>query len=149
MTQNHQKIEGVIYSLPQDIAGNILERGKNVFVKYLPHEPTRKTEIRLEKGKKLYIYVSGLNKSVIGEAKIKNVSYMDMLEILKKFKKRLMISESELRLYAEGRESKKAQVLELENPITYPKEIKVTIPITMGGAYVTSKNKQSIFGRKK
>jgi len=146
---NNVKIEGVIYSLPQEIAGNILERGKSVFVKYLPHEPTRKTEVRLEKGKKLYLYVSGMNKSVIGEARIKNVSYMDMLEILKKFKKRLMISESELRLYAEGRESKKAQVLELENQVIYPKEIKVTIPITMGGAYVTHKNKKNVFGRKK
>lgn len=145
----NERVEGVIYALPGDIAMNIFEKEKKIFVKYLPHEPTRKTEVRLDKGKKLYIYVSGLNKSVIGEAKIKKVDYLDMQEILRKYKKNLMISESELRLYAEGRESKKAQVLELENPVIYPKEIKVTMPITMGGAYVTNKNKQSIFGRKK
>ena len=62
MVKSNDKIEGVIYALPEEIAMNILERNKKIFVKYLPHEPTRKTEVRLEKGKKLYIYASGLNK---------------------------------------------------------------------------------------
>lgn len=148
MAQKEAKVEGVIYALPEEIALNILERNKKIFVKYLPHEPTRKTEVRLEKGKKLYIYASGLNKSVIGEVKIKNVEYLSMNEILNKHKKNLMISESELRLYAEGREQKKAQVLELENPVLYPMEMKVSVPITMQGTYVTNKNKKVIFGKK-
>jgi len=144
----NERVEGVIYALPGDIAMNIFEKEKKIFVKYLPHEPTKKTEVRLDKGKKIYIYVSGLNKSVIGEAKIKKVEYLDMQEILKKYKKSLMISESELRLYAEGREFKKAQILELENPVLYPQEIKVSVPITMQGAYITNKNKKIIFGKK-
>jgi len=149
MVNSNDKIEGVIYALPEEIAMNILEKNKKIFVKYLPHEPTRKTEVRLERGKKLYIYASGLNKSVIGEAKIKKVEYLDLNEILRKYKKSLMISESELRLYAEGRELKKAQVLELENPVLYPTEIKVFVPITMQGTYVTNKNKKIIFGKNK
>ena len=88
----NERVEGVIYALPGDIAMNIFEKEKKIFVKYLPHEPTKKTEVRLDKGKKIYIYVSGLNKSVIGEAKIKKVEYLDMQEILKKYKKSLMIS---------------------------------------------------------
>ena len=144
----NERVEGVIYALPSDIAMNIFEKEKKIFVKYLPHEPTRKTEIRLEKGKKIYIYVSGLNKCVIGEAKIKKVDYLDMQEILRRYKKTLMISESELRLYAEGREFKKAQILELENPVLYPKEMKVSVPITMQGTYITNKNKKIIFGKK-
>jgi len=149
MVKSNDKIEGVIYALPEEIAMNILERNKKIFVKYLPHEPTRKTEVRLEKGKKLYIYASGLNKSVIGEAKIRKIEYLDLYGILKKYKKNLMISESELILYAEGRELKKAQVLELENPVLYPTEIKVSVPITMQGTYITNKNKKIIFGKNK
>ena len=149
MVKSNDKIEGVIYALPEEIAMNILERNKKIFVKYLPHEPTRKTEVRLEKGKKLYIYASGLNKSVIGEAKIRKIEYLDLYGILKKYKKNLMISESELILYAEGRELKKAQVLELENPVLYPTEIKVSVPITMQGTYIANKNKKIIFGKNK
>ena len=146
MVEKKDKIEGVIYSLPLDIAMNIFQKGKKIFVKYMPHEPTKKTVLKLKKGMKIYIYISKSNKSVIGEAKIKEIYYMNMQEIIKKFKNNLMISESELILYAEGRENKKAQVLDLENITVYPKEITVTIPITMGGAYVTSINKRKVFG---
>jgi len=148
MATKQEKIEGVIYSLPLEIAMNIFEKNKDVFIKYLPHEPTKKTELRLKKGMKIYIYISKANKSVIGEAKIKEIYYLNLQEIIKKFKSRLMISESELLLYAECRENKKAQVLDLQNITLYPKEIAVNIPITMGGAYVTSGNKKKVFGGK-
>lgn len=148
MGQKKEQIEGVIYALPNEIAMNIFEKKKKIFVKYLPHEPTRKTEIKLKKGKKVYVYVSGANKSVIGETSIKKIEYLTMEEILKKYKKNLMISESELRLYSGGRETKKAQVLELENLTLYPREIKVSVPITMQGIYVTERNKKIIFGKK-
>ena len=76
------------------------------------------------------------------------LEWWDIHRYPKKYKKSLMISESELRLYAEGREFKKAQILELENPVLYPQEIKVSVPITMQGAYITNKNKKIIFGKK-
>jgi len=145
MVEKGEEVEGVIYALPKDIAMNIFEKKKKVFVKYLPHEPTRKTETRLMGGKKVYIYVSGANKSIIGEASIKNVDYLPMEEILRKHKKNLMNSENELRLYAEGRETKKAQIIELINITLYPAEIGVSVPITMQGTYVTKRNKKSIF----
>src|SRR3989339_2072785 len=118
-------MEGVIYSLPSDIAMNIFQKKKNVFVKYLSHEPTKKTEIKLIKGMKFFIYTSRANKCIIGEAKIKNIFYKNLSEIIKQFKNRLMLSESEMLLYAEGREYKKAQVFELQNITLYKKKIPV------------------------
>lgn len=147
MAKSLEKIEGVIYSLPLEIAMNIFRKNKTVFVKYLPHEPTRKTESRLKEGMKLYIYVSKANKSIIGEAIIREVSYLNLDKLLKKFRKKIMVSETELILYADGREDKKAQVLELKEITLYKKETPVRIPLTMSGIYVTKENKKRVFGR--
>lgn len=56
---------------------------------------------------KLYIYESGGSKSIIGEAVIKNYSYLDMNSILKKYLRRLMVSENDFKNYAKGRERKR------------------------------------------
>jgi hypothetical protein len=145
MKQKKEKIEGVIYAVPVGIAINLFERGKDIFVKYSSHEPTKKTKIKLDQGKKVYIYVSGKNKSIIGEAKIKKVEHLIMAEIIKKYKKRLIMSKSELEIYSEGREMKKAQIFELDKPRLYPVELKVSVPITMQGTYITNLNKKDIF----
>jgi hypothetical protein len=149
MVKKIGKVEGVIYSLPLEIAMNVFQKGRSVFVKYTPHEPTKKTENRLDKNMKLFIYISKSNKSVIGEATIKEISYLDLEEMLRKYKNKIMISEAELYLYAEGRERKRAQVLELKNIVLYPREIPVKVPVTMGGVYVTKENKKNVFGKTK
>lgn len=141
-----KKIEGVIYPVSYNFAMNIFKKKKNIFVKYLTHEPTKKTEVFLRKGMKLFIYISKSNKSVIGEAVIDEIYFMNFLEILSKFKSKLFISESELRKYSEGREHKNAQVLKIKDVVLYHKEKPVKKPITMTGIYLTNQNKKSILG---
>ena len=145
--EDNRTIKGVIYPLSKGIAKNIFEKGRNIFVKYLTHEPTKKTDLKLKNGMKLYVYITKENKSIIGEAGIKEIYYMDLLEILTKFKRGLFLSEAELRDYAKGRETKKAQVLKLEDIKTYTKMIPVKKPITMAGMYITNDNEKKIFGR--
>ncbi len=140
------EIEGVIYPLPYKFAMNIFKKDKRIFVKYLTHEPTKKTAMLLKKGMKLFIYISKSNKAIYGEAIIDEIYFMGVSEILSKFKSKLFMSESELRKYSEGRESKKAQVLKIRKIVLYPKEKIVKKPITMTGMYVTKLNKKSIFG---
>jgi hypothetical protein len=144
-----ENIIGVIYALPESVAKSIFLKKKDIFIKYLPHEPTKKTKIKIKKGDKVYIYISNKNKSVGGEAEIKKIEYLDAREILKKYSNRLMISKEDLGKYSTGRKLKKAQVLEICNIRQYPKEMRVLIPITMQGFYVTDKNKSIIFEGKK
>ncbi|MBN2566784.1 DUF365 domain-containing protein [Candidatus Woesearchaeota archaeon] len=142
-------IEGVIYPVPYDLAMNIFKKNKKIFVKYLTHEPTKKTVVRLKKGMKLYIYSSQSKKVILGEGVIDEISFLNRSEILSKFDDELFISESELRDYSKGRESKKAQVLKIKNIVLYPKGKIVKRAITMTGIYVTGQNKKSIFGNQK
>jgi hypothetical protein len=86
---------------------------------------------------------------VCGEAKIKNIEYLDFKGILDKYLDRLIISKKELELYSIGRKLKKAQILELEGIKLYKTEKKVLIPMTMQGFYVTDKNKKRIFEENK
>lgn len=139
-------ITGVIYPLPYEVAMNIFKKKKNIFVKYLTHEPTKRTEILLKNGMKLFIYSSKSNKSIIGEAVIEAISFMNLFEILSKFKEDLFITESELRKYSEGREHKKAQVLKIKDIILYNREKPINKPITMTGIYVTNQNKKELLG---
>jgi hypothetical protein len=142
-------ILGVIYPLHPNIAKNIFINKKNIFIKYLTHEPSKKTKLRLNKGMKLYIYASGKNKSIIGDAEIKEITYMVMSEILIKFKDKLFNSPIELKKYACGRENKMAQVLKLKDIKYYSKEINLIVPLTMAGLYVTKFNKDKIFKNEK
>ena len=144
MTKDNDIIEGVIYPLQEEDAFNILNNNKKVFVKYLPHEPSKKTVQKLKSGLKIYFYISKKNKSIVGDAIIKNILFMDFQDILSNYKNQLFISEDKFRLYSKGREHKKAQNLELKDINKYQKKVIVKVPITMAGMYVTTSNKKKI-----
>ncbi|MCJ7772548.1 MAG: hypothetical protein MUP22_05380, partial [Desulfobacterales bacterium] len=76
---------------------------------------------------------------------IKTFDLLDMYSILNKYNGRLMVSDDEFKLYAKGRENKKALVLELSGLKRYKKEIQLLKPLTMAGVYLTSEKMRELF----
>lgn len=93
----------------------------------------------------IYFYQSGSNKTIVGEATIEHIEYLDMDQVFKKYSIRLLTTEDELRDYSKGREEKRALVLKLINLTKYEKKIKLSVPITMAGLYLTEKRKSTLF----
>jgi|SRR3989344_5495476 len=139
------EVIGIIYPLPKEIIENMFNKKRDVFVKFTTHEPTRKTEIRIRKGIKLYFYQSGSEKTIVADATIINFEYLYIDEILRKFKSKLIIPEIELAQYAFGREGKKLLVIHLKDSRKYKTPIKMIKPITMAGQYVTLDNRKMLF----
>ncbi|MFH1358261.1 MAG: DUF365 domain-containing protein [archaeon] len=136
-----KEIAGVIFSLPKDLANRIFNNHKSVFVKFLTH-PTKNT--RIKENMKLIIYVSNLNKSVIGEAIIKKVEFLKYNELIKEHKKEIFLSTRELKDYASKREEKPLLVLILNEIKKYNKEKRLNYPITMSGRYITKEEYNKI-----
>ncbi len=139
-------IIGVIYPFPEELIDRLFINQKDIFIKYIPHEPTKKSKIKLQSGMKIYFYVPKSKKAIIGEATIEEISYMKIKDILKNYESRIIPTEKKLIEYSNHRENKKAQVLVLTKVIKYKKDKFININITMAGIYVDSDNKSKIFG---
>ncbi len=136
---------GVVFPLHKNVIDFMFSYNRDVFIKYVTHEPLKKTKPKIKEGMKLYIYESGGGKSIVGEATIKMCAYLDMNSILNAYRERLMISEENLKAYAKGREEKKALVLELNNLEKYGYPVKLSKPITMAGLYLTNSRREEYF----
>jgi len=139
------QIIGVIYPLSKDAIDFMFSNDRDVYIKYLSRPPKMRSKIKIKEGITLYMYQSGGSKSVVGDANIKKFDFLDMDNILNRYHGRLMISDDEFKLYAKGREKKKALVLELINLNKYKNEIKLSKPLTMAGIYLTPEKKQELF----
>ncbi|WP_177188057.1 DUF365 domain-containing protein [Methanolobus profundi] len=137
-------IIGVVFPLHKNVIDFMFSNKKDVFVKYTSRQP-KKTNTIIQEGMKLYIYESGGIKSIIGEAIIKKSQYLDLDSILNSYPERTMVTEEDLKAYAEGREEKKALVLELSNLMKYETPVKLLKPITMAGLYLTDERKKELF----
>ena len=135
---------GIVYPIPKEIMNSLFNEKKSVFVKFT-HQPSKKTIIRIKEGMKLYLYESHSENCFVGEADISKVSYLLLEDILKKYREKLIISEKDLREYAQGRESKMLLVLNLVNIKKYDKPRKSKKRITMAGHYITLENKKEVF----
>jgi hypothetical protein len=140
-------IIGVIFPLPKNIIDFMFSNQRDVFVKYTSRPPLKKTKKRIQEGMKLYIYESGGEKTIIGEACIKKSDYLDMNSILNTYLERLMIPEEDFKNYAKGREEKKALVLELDSLKRYKKPVKLLKPMTMAGLHLTKETKKELFAQ--
>ena len=145
MISEGEVIEGVLYALPKIVIDRFFLNRKTVFIKYTAHKHSKKSKNRLSKGMKLFFYQSRSNNSVVGEALIKAVCFLNYEEIIKKFPSKIMLSKEELSDYSNNRTEKLALVLELEHIEKYDKIKKVKKPVTMGGIYVTNVNKRKLF----
>jgi len=145
--EKNEEIIGVIHALQTDVIANIFINKKDIFVKYTPHVPTKKSKNKLKEGMVLFIYESRNLKEIVGKAVIQKIEYLIQKDIIKKYYLRLMISPEKLQEYAGNRRKEKpALVLTLNNITKYKKPIKLDFPITMGGLYVTSNNRREILG---
>lgn len=138
------EVIGVIYPLPESAISRAFKGNKTIFVKFTTHEPTRKTKNRIRNGIKFYFYQSGSGKIIVGDAKISKLEYLQKEDIVVKYKNNLIITESELNNYANGREGKSLLVLHLARLRRYKKPIKLKKSVTMTGQYITQKNKDML-----
>lgn len=139
------EVLGVIYPLPKEVTMELFKAGKNIFVKYLTHEPKRRTINRIKCGITLYIYESGGGKKIIADAVIEKQEYLKITEVLQKYPDRLIIPEHKLKDYIAGREMKTLRVLHLGNIRKLKNPLTVIRPVTMAGQYVTKVNYKEIF----
>lgn len=110
-----------------------LQHGKDVFIKNQPHETKPQF---LEPGMKLFLYQSGGEKRIRGEAVIRNIELLTPKEIYQRYHERLLISRSEFEDYLYGKQAKKILVLQLHRPKIYVKGFLPAKSVTMNGRYV-------------
>jgi len=140
-----EKIIGAIFPMPLNSIENILYKDKDIFVKYVARSPSKKSKIRIKKGVVIYLYASGGNRKVFGEAKVSDIYFMTLADILLNFKGRTFLSSKELRTYCGSRTDKTAMVLKLNKIRRYKQEKKTKKPINMGGLYLTKDSIKEIF----
>lgn len=138
--EDEPKVLGVIYALPSNVLDRILNKKKNVFIKYTPFQPSKKSKIKLYEGMKLYLYETKANKEILGEAIVDKILFYDFHEIISKYTEKLMLTNEELEEYCGDRYEKKAMIFILKNIQKYKHPIKIDKNITMGGLYVTEDN---------
>lgn len=141
----NKKTIGVIYAIPEKVANRIFNEKKDIFVKFLPK---RVRTLKLKLKSKFLIYASKSNKRVIGEATIKNIEFMDVEEVLKKYDNRIFLNKKELEEYSLFREDRPLLVLTLYKIKKYELERYSDHPITMGGKYLTQSEYKKILKRK-
>ena len=142
--EDEPKVLGVIYTLPSNALSKILDEKKNIFVKYTPFQPSKKSKIKLFEGMKLYLYETKANKEILGEAIVDKIIFCNLQEIVKDYMNKLMLTKNELEEYCRNRYEKKAMLFILKNIKKYIKPIGIEKNITMGGLYVTSDNIDSL-----
>lgn len=138
------EVIGVIYPLPKKIVDRLNE-SRNIFVKFLPHIPTKKSRVRLEEGNKLYIYQSGTKKKIVVESVISKIEFLLIEDVFKRYENCTVATRGELNKYVEGRENKKLMVIHMKNIKKYNIPLKINVPITMAGRYITADNKHELF----
>lgn len=142
--EDEPKVLGVIYALPSNVIDRILNKKKNVFIKYTPFQPSKKSKIRLYEGMKLYLYETKANKEILGEAIVDKIIFCNFQEIVNDYMEKLMLTKSELEKYCKNRYEKKAMLFILKTIQRYKKPIGIETNITMGGLYVTEDNQKKL-----
>ena len=146
-----EEIIGVVYPVPSKLLDRILKEGKDVFIKH----PT--CFKKLKPGHKVLFYASHEVRGIVGEATIKNIDFLKISEIYKKYGDRIFITKEEAKAYSKPLRSRrigvseardiKFLVLELKNTKRYEKIVKPERFITVGGKYLTRKEYEEIAGK--
>lgn len=143
-----EEIIGAIYPIPSNLIDRIFKEGKDIFIKH----PTCFKQ--LKPGHKILFYASQEIRGIVGEAIIKNIDFLKISEIYKRYGSRVFISENEARSYSKPLGSRKTGVsgardikflvLELQNVKKYDKVVKPKRFITVGGKYLTKREYEEI-----
>lgn len=127
------KIEGIAFSITDDILKQISTRKEGIFPKFMPHESIPKN---LKQNKKLFFYKQ---KRIIGEAKIKELKLLKPDLLIKDYKKDILISFNNLIKYIGIRKNKLVLLLFVKDITVYKKPILLDYYVTMGGKYIFKK----------
>ena len=133
---------GWIVALPKKSIENILINRKDIFVKYFSSSLNKKSKLNLSEGMYIYFYVSGGERQILGEARIKEIYFLNKEETLLKYKKRIFLNETDFKKYSKKREAKKAVVIQLGNIKKYEIPKRTKRVVNMGGVYLTKISKK-------
>ncbi len=136
---------GVIYPIMKRNFDLLVKRKNPVYVKYITH-PNSKNPTRLRNGHYLLFYLSRMEKSIIGYAAIKDVSFKIPNEIKENHLNQIQMDETEFDDYTSNRPSKSLIFLELQKIVTLENSIQVGYPITMAGQYVSINEMKRLLG---
>lgn len=107
---------GIIYPLIPEHARRFLEDKKTVFVKFVSRGSTPR---RLGPRSRLFFYVSGGTREIVGEAKIVSMAMADPPDIMAEYATQLFLTSDELDEYIGERRTKAMLVLVLTNVKKY------------------------------
>lgn len=111
-----------------------MEGEKKIFVKFVGRAPKM-----LQPGAKLFFYESRSKKEIVGEARITELSYGTVGEVVEKYANDLFLTRKELEEYAGDRRGKRMLVLRLSNARKYSLPLRMDKPVTMAGQYMTKR----------
>lgn len=95
---------GIIYPLIPEHARRFLEDRKTVFVKFVGRGSTPQ---RLGSGSRLFFYVSGGRREIVGEAKIVSIAKTDPQDVMAQYANQLFLTSKELDSYVGERKAKR------------------------------------------
>ena len=128
------KILGIIYPFSQSMLNHIV-KGKDIFIKNQPHESKPKL---INEGMRLFFYITGGKKKIVGECTIEKIELLEPPKILLKYNQRLLITKREFEDYLSNKQHKKILVIEFSNYKFYNTPKEPIKPVTMTGRYVYS-----------
>ena len=138
---------GFIMPLHKKCINRIFNDNKDILVKFTTNEPSPKT-MRLRPGHKIFMYKTGGDKQIVGEALIREINFLTLKEITLQHFERLFITKNELENYVGYRKNKKMLVITLRDIKKYDDPICLKNPVTMTGLYVTKSRYVRIFKNK-
>jgi len=132
-------IIGVIYPIPKAILDRSLKNSDNVFIKNSVND---KKPIYLDSGSEIWFYVGSPYKKVFARGIIKSIEVISYKELIKKYGKKLMQKEEEIKNYC-GKgfidNLKKKTVYVINNLKSLNEGLNLPFPITMTGRYINKK----------
>lgn len=126
---------GAIFPILPEHGSNLLNRGRDIFVKF--------TRLKLDRGSTIVFYVPH-RKVLIGEARVKHIEELDPNIAWTRYKNRLFLSQEEYNGYVavspvtkERRKMSEIMVFELDRITKYDALVRSTYPISSSGRYLT------------
>jgi hypothetical protein len=136
---------GIIYPIMKRNFDLLVKRKNPVYVKYITH-PNSKNQTRLQNGHYLLLYLSRMEKSIIGYATIKYISFKMSNEIKENHLDLIQMDEKDFGDYRSNRPSKPLIFLELLKIVTLENPIQVGYQITMSGQYTSINEIKRLLG---
>jgi hypothetical protein len=111
-----------------------LDEGRTVFVKFFGKQEVPKW---LRRGARLFLYESGGNREIVGEAKITEITSGTMDEVWATFGEKIFLTRAELEQYVGDRKERRMLVIVLSEAKRFGTPLNLRRALTMAGQYMT------------